>query len=180
MKKADNFSTLKKKKKKKKKKKTSQLHQEKRTGNGKSFGLIPYNQGVKMDIGREFLKIIYRCFAPTHKLHKILNKNTVKISYSCIPNVRSIIDGDNKRKLRAAQKPNTVKKYNCPKNTECPLEGECLANEVIYQATGKCKGKEEKCAGLTATDFKARLANHIASFKTKSKRSATELSMYCN
>ena len=138
----------------------------------------PYDQGIKTNIGREFLKIINRCFPPTHKLHKILNKNTIKLSYSCMPNMKSIIDNDNKRKLRAAQEQQAVRKCNCPKNAVCPLEGECLAKEIIYQATVKSEGKEETCVGLTATDFKSRLANHKASFKMKSKSNTTELSKY--
>ena len=66
----------------------------------------------------------------------------------------------------------------CWKVYEYPLEGECLVKEIIYQAKVKCEGKEEAYVGLTATDFKARLANHKASFKTKSKSSATDLSKH--
>ena len=60
-----------------------------------------------------------------------------------MPSVRSIIDGNNNRKLREAQASETEKKCSCSKNTECPLEGECLAKEMIYQATVKCEGREE-------------------------------------
>ncbi len=37
------------------------------------------------------LYVIDKHFPPNHKLHKIFNRNTVKISYSCMNNVKSII-----------------------------------------------------------------------------------------
>ena len=48
----------------------------------------------------------------------------------------------------------------------------------MYQATVKTSEKEEKYVGLTATDFKARYANHKASFKARAKSNSTELSKY--
>ena len=34
---------------------------------------------------KKFLKLISKHFPPQHKLHKILNRNSIKISYSCMP-----------------------------------------------------------------------------------------------
>ena len=61
----------------------------------------PYDQNVKTNVGREFLKIINKCFPPSAKLHKILNKNIVKLSYSFMPNMQVLNEGENKKKLRA-------------------------------------------------------------------------------
>ncbi len=55
---------------------------------------------------------------------------------------------------------------------------ECLANDIVYQAMVICGGKEETYVGITATSFKARFANHKASFKSEQKRNTTELSKY--
>ena len=65
---------------------------------------------------------------------------------------------------------------NCPKNATCPLNCECLRKDIVYQATVTCVETSESHVGITATSFKARLANHRASFKSKEKRNATELS----
>ena len=46
----------------------------------------PYSANVATSIGAKFLKIIDRSFPPTHVLHKIINRNTIKISYRCMPN----------------------------------------------------------------------------------------------
>ena len=39
---------------------------------------------VKTNIGKIFFQLLDRNFPPCHRLHKIINRNTVKISYSCL------------------------------------------------------------------------------------------------
>ncbi|KAK3737000.1 hypothetical protein QZH41_006438 [Actinostola sp. cb2023] len=138
----------------------------------------PYDRNVKTNVGKEFLRIIDKCFPPSNRLHKIFSRNTVKISYSCMPNVARIIDGDNKRKLGNDRNTDPGKMCSCPKSTVCPLGGECLAKNIVYQATVTCGDEVESYVGLTATDFKARYSNHKASFKHSTKRNATELSKH--
>ena len=48
----------------------------------------PCNNSVVNNIGKEFLKLINKHFPPQHKLYKILNRSSVKISYSCMPNMK--------------------------------------------------------------------------------------------
>lgn len=138
----------------------------------------PYDQNVKTNIGKEFLNIIDKCFPTNNKLHKIFNRNTVKISYSCMPNVEAIIEGNNKKLLRTSVNPEPEMKCNCPKNAKCPLDGKCLSKDIVYRATVTCGNTTETYVGLTATSFKSRYANHKASFKTETKRNATELSKH--
>ena len=84
----------------------------------------PYNRNVKRNIGRQFLRLIDQSFPVGHKLRKIFNRNTLKLSYSCMPNVTQIISGHNKTILRkAAQTPQqdqAAKTCNCRKKEECP------------------------------------------------------------
>ena len=115
----------------------------------------PYNLSVKTNIGKEFLRII------TNKLYKIFNRNTAKLSYSCMPNMKAVIDGNNKKLLEIEK--SDSRKCDCPKNATCPLHRECLASDIVYQAMVTCDNKEETYVGITATSFKARFANHKAS-----------------
>ena len=131
---------------------------------------------MKTNIGKEFLKIITKCFPSNNSLHKIFNKNIVKLSYSCIPNVKAIIEGNSRKLLKNNTNAEEERKCNCPSSTICPLEGECLAKDVVYQATVTCGDKEETYVGITVTAFKSRLANHKATLKTEQKRNSTELS----
>ena len=105
--------------------------------------------------------------APSNLLD-LFNRNTVEISYSRRLSVKTIIEGNNKKLLNKDAE--IEKKCNCPSSTTCPLDGECLTKDIMYQAVVTCRN--------TATSFKSRYANHKASFKTESKRNATELSKH--
>jgi hypothetical protein len=53
----------------------------------------PFSQNVATNIGQTFLKILDEEFPADHILHKIFNRNTVKISYSCMSNFRACLHG---------------------------------------------------------------------------------------
>ena len=44
----------------------------------------PYSRSVKTNIGKNFLHLLVKHFPANSKMHKIFNKNTVKVSYSCM------------------------------------------------------------------------------------------------
>ena len=50
----------------------------------------PYSANVKTNIGKTFLDFFRKHFSKTNKLHKIFNKNAVKISYSYMSNISII------------------------------------------------------------------------------------------
>ena len=51
----------------------------------------PFSKSVKTNLGKEFFKLLKRHFPKRHKMSKIFNKNTVKLSYSCWRNISSKI-----------------------------------------------------------------------------------------
>ena len=51
----------------------------------------PYNQNVPTNIAKIFLKLVDKHFPRTHRFHKIFNRNTIKVSYSCVSNVQQLI-----------------------------------------------------------------------------------------
>ena len=51
----------------------------------------PDSLNVKTNIGKVFLKIVKKHFPRSHTLSKIFNLNTIKISYSSMPNVKNIV-----------------------------------------------------------------------------------------
>lgn len=78
----------------------------------------PWNANVKTNLGRNFLNIIERCCSNGHPLHKIFNKHTLQLSYSCMPNRKSIILSRNKPLLQDYQWSQTEtsnKDCNCGK-----------------------------------------------------------------
>ena len=142
----------------------------------------PFSGSVSTNIGKKFFQIIDSCFPPDNKLHKLLNRNTIKLSYSCMQNVENIISSHNKKLLNKKQNTD-AKECNCRSNKTCPLDGKCLTSGIVYQATVTHKDSEnsEKQAtyvGLTENTFKTRFNGHTDSFKHKEKRFATTLSQY--
>ena len=55
----------------------------------------PYSMNVKTNVGKIFFKLLRKHFPPSHPMYTIFNTNKVKISYSCFPNIGSIISSHN-------------------------------------------------------------------------------------
>ena len=51
----------------------------------------PCNQNISTNIAKIFLKLVDKHFPRIHRLHKIFNRNNIKVSYSCISNVQQLI-----------------------------------------------------------------------------------------
>ena len=60
---------------------------------------------------------------------------------------------------------------------KCPLQGNCVKENVVYQAAVATETTTETYVGL-ASNFKERYRNHQTSFRHPSKRNETELSKY--
>ena len=54
---------------------------------------------VVNNLGKEFFKILKRNLPSGSQLRKIFNKNCIKLSYSCMPNINGIINRSNIAKL---------------------------------------------------------------------------------
>ena len=93
----------------------------------------PYSKNVKTNIGKIFLNLIKKHFPPHHKFHKLFNKNTVKISYSCTRNIKSIINPHN-AKILFPKKSTEQRTCNRLNKVNCPLEQKCLTKNIVYKA----------------------------------------------
>ena len=137
----------------------------------------PLNNAVSTYIGKEFFKLLDKHFPTHHKLHKICLRNTIKMSYCCMPNVQSIISRHNKNLLRPTDKSSSNEDTcNCRVKNSCPLQGNCLASAVVYKASLDTKNGQKVYFGSCATTFKTQYNNHKQTFKDVHKRNATELS----
>ena len=59
----------------------------------------PYSKNVQTNVAKTFLNLIKKHFPPNHKLHPVFNKNNVKVSYNCMPDMGRIINNHNKKIL---------------------------------------------------------------------------------
>ena len=68
-------------------------------------------------------------------LLQIFNRNTLKLSYSCMNNVKSIISSHNETVMSKSTNSDKDKKNcNCRKPDICPMDGNCNLESIIYQA----------------------------------------------
>ncbi len=93
----------------------------------------PYSQNIQTNIGGTFLRLIAKHFPPRSKLSKIFNKNTLKVSYSCMPNMLSAIKAHNQKILKGKEEEKD-KPCNCRNKDKCPLRGNCQETNVVYKA----------------------------------------------
>ena len=94
----------------------------------------PYSQNVQTNVAKSFLHLIDEHFPKSHKLHKIFNKNNLKVIYSCTTNMANI-KNHNQKILNSSIEVTNERKCNCSDKDLCPLDGKCLLNNVIYEAT---------------------------------------------
>ena len=137
----------------------------------------PYSQHVKTNIGKKFLALVDKCSPKQNELHKICNRNTLKVSYSCMNNIETIIKTHNSSIINKENN-KTPDTCNCRKKEECPLPGKCTIQNVIYEATVTTENDEKRYIGLTATPFKTRYSSHKSSFNNRDKSNQTELSKH--
>ena len=60
----------------------------------------PYSNNEITRVGQKFLKLIDKHFPVDFKLHEVFNRSTVKVSYSCMPNMGSNIKQHNSPYVR--------------------------------------------------------------------------------
>ena len=135
----------------------------------------PYSQSVKTNIGKEFFRILEKHFPKRHKFHKLFNKNTVKLSYSCMPNVGSLIKSHNMKTLNGKETQSTPS-CNCRAKGECPLDGKCCSKSIVYQATISDSQNQFHYIGISEPEFKSRFSGHKSSMKNRTYEHSTELS----
>ena len=146
------------------------------------FFNAPFCQSVKTKIGKEFLRIVNRHFTKTHPYRSIFNRNTIKLSYSCMANMATIIKSHNSHVLGAseADKNRHQRLCNCPqtRKDQCPLQQQCLAQNIIYKATVRTTSEEKEYIGSTGRSFKQRFSEHKHALKHRGSQQSTTLSRF--
>ena len=141
----------------------------------------PYCQSVQSKIGKLFLNLLDKHFKKQHEFYKIFNRNNVKISYCCAPNISTLISSHN-RKISNENNEGNKTPCNCRNKTSCPVQNKCCQNNVIYQASITAANNTKKVyIGSTKRNFKTRFNEHKASFPKENKtrpKNNTQLANY--
>ena len=114
-------------------------------------------------------------------MSKLFNMNKLKISYRCLPNLKSRISSHNKAILSSVSEVSQGG-CNCRRPQECPMDGECCVSDLVYGAevvkAGEVRGSGHFYVGMVSGAFKARFANHTKSFTNERYEMETELSKF--
>ena len=139
----------------------------------------PFCLSVKTNVGKEFFKLINHHFGKDHPYHCIFNRKTIKLSYSCMGNVGSIIKAHNRKIIQqSSSQEEDTRRCNCRKSRVCPLDGRCLTKNVIYEATVSTPSETRTYIGSTGRSFKERFGEHTHALKHKISPHETELSKH--
>ena len=122
----------------------------------------PYSQNVKANIGKTFLKLVEKHFPRGHKLYKTFNRNTLKLSYSCMSSMSSVIKQHNYRVLSTTENVDWL--CNCRNKENCPLEVKCLQSCIVYKVDVITNKGSHIYYGASDGAFKYRYNNHTNSF----------------
>ena len=131
-----------------------------RSTNKRSRNIIwfnpPFSQTVKTNVAKTFFHLLDKHFPKAQLLHKVLNRNTVKVNYSCMNNISQIIKQHKKHvsKKKEIQTP----KCKCRNKNDCPMNGNCKVNNVIYKCTvcATHTFKQRVYLGIAESDWKQR------------------------
>ena len=122
------------------------------------------------------MRLIDKHFPRHHKFHKLFNFNNVKLSYSCIPNMKSVIQKHNS-KIMEDPKAAHNKTCTCRQKSDCPLNKIFLFECLVYNAAVNTS-TIKNYYGTCKKNFKERYNNHTSSFRSKLRQKSTEFSNY--
>ena len=138
----------------------------------------PFCRSVVTDVGKQFLRLLDLHFPRHDPLHKIFNRNSVKVNYGCLPNMKAKISSHNK-KILDEKDPLPSGNCNCRRANECPLPDKCTIPNVLYEATvtSEIAGYTSRVyKGVSQPPFKSRFGNHKKTFNNRQYRSDSSLS----
>ena len=95
------------------------------------FGLTQHS--TKQYLQMLHLRLINRNFPKSHRLHKVFNRNTVKVSYSCMQNMSKIYKGHNS-KISSTPCNQLILCY-CRKKEKCPMDGKWQTMDAVYDCS---------------------------------------------
>ena len=129
-------------------------------------------------MGRRFLNLVEKHFPKENKLHKIFNKNTLKVSYSCSLTLTQSISSHNKKDRQTKKGESLL--CNCRKKNDCPMDGKCSTMNTVYKCTASVPTKPDKSyIGLSEDEWKKRYYKYRKSFRNQRYQSEAMLPVMC-
>ena len=132
----------------------------------------PFSLNVKTNVGAVFLQIVKECFHRNHKLYKICNRNTLKMSYRTTNNMSTFVSKHNRKILKQYQDqqqvldPRLQIHCNCEDKSQCWLPGRCTITNLVYKATiTRLDNNVTRTQTGATVEFKQRQGSYKTSFE---------------
>ena len=129
----------------------------------------PFSQSISTNVAQKFLHLIDTCFPPEHELRRVVNRNTVKVSYSTMPNMAQQMNQHNAKVSSGDQRQTSGGCNGHRGGRQCPLPGNCMAKGVVYGAeiTDLSTGEKETYTGLTDGTMRDRISKHMGNCRNR-------------
>ena len=89
-----------------------------------------FSENVSAKIGKAFLSLLDLHFPRNYIYSSIFNRNKIRVSYSCMQNIKSVINNHRMKVLNNTAE--IEESCNCRNSNKCPLDGKCLTPNIIY------------------------------------------------
>ena len=80
-----------------------------------------FSKSVSTKIGKSFLSLLDLHFPKNHIFNSIFNRNKIKVSYSCMQNIKTIINNHNMKVLNNSA--GIEESRDCRNKNSCRLDG---------------------------------------------------------
>ena len=91
-----------------------------------------FSKNISTKFGKCFPSLLDIRFPRNHIYSNIFNRNKIKVSYSCMENMNSIIKN---HKMKVLNNTAEIEEgCNCRNRNNCPLNGKCLTSSIICEA----------------------------------------------
>ena len=138
----------------------------------------PDSESVQTNVAKSFLHQLDKHFPKSNIMHKLFNRNNVKVSYSYMPNMASIVKRHNKRILNQYVSATPSDGCYCRVKRECPPNGSCLQSSIAYQVSVNKSAEKKIYIGMTEHTFKKSTPTTTFRSKINGYANKTVLSKY--
>ena len=101
----------------------------------------PHSDNLRTNVGKKFIDIVKSEFTEDHVLHQIFNKNTIRLSYSCMPNMSKKVSMHNGKVFQQFME----EEQNLQNQNLQNQNLQNAQNQNLQQNRKKKKKKEKSC-----------------------------------
>ena len=92
-----------------------------------------FSKNMIKKVDKSCLDLVEKYFPAKRMPNKVFNRNTLEVSHSCMPNLKTVINLHNHKTIDEVAGPNK-KSCNCINSLKCSLNQLCLIENTLHKA----------------------------------------------